>query len=94
VHAEALAVTADFVLNRWDLEILPYSARTMVLPLSCAEPSSISTLDVDAWRSKELAATARQQLRKNHARNKIRAFGRCFLQGPCGIVSRRVKSWS
>jgi hypothetical protein len=24
VHAEALVVTADFVFNRWDLEILPY----------------------------------------------------------------------
>jgi hypothetical protein len=24
VHAEALAATADFVFNRWDLEIFPY----------------------------------------------------------------------
>jgi hypothetical protein len=30
----------DFVFNRWDLEILPYPARTMVRPLSCAEPST------------------------------------------------------
>jgi hypothetical protein len=40
VHAEALAVmvavTADFGFG--DPSIIPYSAHTMVCPLSCSEP--------------------------------------------------------
>jgi hypothetical protein len=61
VHAEALAVmvavTSDFVFNRWDLEIFPYY-RIRHIWVPCAsvimrrafdwKRSSISILDVDA----------------------------------------------
>jgi hypothetical protein len=35
-----VTVTADFVFNRWNLDVLPYSVHTMVRPLSRAEPST------------------------------------------------------
>jgi hypothetical protein len=48
VHAEALAVMvavrADFMFNRWDLEILPYYRIRhipLLCPLSCAEDKDL-----------------------------------------------------
>jgi hypothetical protein len=56
VHAEALAVMvavrADFVFDRWNLEILPYSASTLGASVITRRAfdwkrSSVSMLEVD-----------------------------------------------